>query len=267
MDLLGLHEDWVAEAWVYKCQSRRNAMSERNPDDIDRPAVINTSRRCFLKRSAQLAGGLALVSTIETIAVPKIVLAAEEKAPIKPEDRMKYLFAQRENCTGCRSCEYACSQYHEKGVVRPSVAKIHVKRFHGVVDVAVICWHCDDSPCVKACPTTPKAIAKDKDTNVIKYIDDKTCLGAKCNKCMEACPSQFLRRHPDTGWPMFCDLCDGDPHCVKACKAQAEDTAPVLRANKLGFGVNMAYRDVTPKEAAKALLVTQFYPNKDGERR
>lgn len=242
-------------------------MSERNPDDLDRPAVINPSRRCFLKRSAQLAGGLALVSTIETIAAPSALMAAEAPAPIKPEDRMKYLFAQRENCTGCRSCEYACSQYHEKGVVRPSVAKIHVKRFYGVVDVPVICWHCDDSPCVKACPTNPKAITKDKDTNVIKYIDDKTCLGAKCNKCIEACPSQFLRRHPDTGWPMFCDLCDGDPHCVKACKQQAEDTAPVLRANKLGFGVNMAYRDVTPKEAAKALLLSQFYPNKEGERR
>lgn len=45
-------------------------MSERNPDDTDRPAVMNTSRRCFLKRSAQLAGGLALVSTIEKISAP-----------------------------------------------------------------------------------------------------------------------------------------------------------------------------------------------------
>lgn len=241
-------------------------MSERNPDDKERPAVISSSRRCFLKKSAQIAGGLAL-ATMGTIA-PAPAVAAEAKAPLKPEDRMKYLFVQREHCTGCRSCEYVCSQYHEKGAVRPSVARVHVKRFHGVVDVPVICWHCDDSPCVKACPTTPtKAIFKDKDTNVIKYVDDKTCLGAKCNKCIEACPSQFLRRHPDTGWPMFCDLCDGDPQCVKACKAQAEDTAAALRTNKLGFGVNMAYRDVTPKEAAQGLHLNLFYPNKEGERR
>jgi len=241
-------------------------MSERKPDDIERPETINSSRRCFLKRSAQIAGGIAIAS-IQTVASPPEILAADPKAPIKPEDRMKYLFVQREHCTGCRSCEYACSQFHEKGAVRPAVARVHVKRFHGVVDVPVICWHCEDSPCVKACPTTPKAIAKDKATNVIKYIDDKTCLGAKCNKCIEACPAQFLRRHPDTGWPMFCDLCDGDPECVKACKAQAEDTAAVIRTNKAGFGVNLAYREVTPKEAAKALHTNLFYPNKDGERR
>ncbi len=241
-------------------------MSERKVDDADRPEITNTSRRNFLKKSAQLAGGIVIVS-MPSLTSAADAPATEAKAPIKPEDRMKYLFVQRENCTGCRSCEYACSQYHEKGVVRPSVARIHVKRFHGVVDVPVICWHCEDSPCIKACPTTPKAIAKDKDTNVIKYIDDKTCLGTKCNKCIEACPSQFLRRHPDTGWPMFCDLCDGDPSCVKACKSQAEDTAAALRTNKLGFGVNLAYREVTPKEAAKALNVNFFYPNKDGERR
>jgi Fe-S-cluster-containing dehydrogenase component len=240
-------------------------MSVKTEDDQNISTIPSPSRRCFLKRSAQLAGGLTLVTAAGAFHDTAESLGAD--APIKPEDRMKYLFVQRENCTGCRACEYACSMYHEKGYVRPSMSRIHIKRIHGVVDVPVICWHCDDSPCVKACPTTPKAIAKDKDTNVIKYIDTKTCLGAKCNKCIEACPSQFLRRNPDTGWPLFCDLCDGDPQCVKACKSQAEDTAPAMRANKAGFGVNMAYRDVTPKEAAKALHTSLFYPNKDGERR
>jgi Fe-S-cluster-containing dehydrogenase component len=242
-------------------------MSEKTTDAAERPELIDASRRCFLKRSAQLAGGIAIASAIPPVAAPHLARAAEAKEPLKPEDRMKYLFVQREHCTGCRACEYACSQFHENGAVRPAAARIHIKRFGGVVDVPVICWHCDDSPCVKACPTTPQAIVKDKETNVIKFIDDKTCLGAKCNKCIEACPSQFLRRHPDTGWPMFCDLCDGDPQCVKACKMQTEDMGVTLRANKLGFGVNMAYRDVTPKEAAEALFLTQFYPNEDGERR
>lgn len=109
---------------------------------------------------------------------------------------MKYLFAVRENCTGCRACEYACSLKHE-GVVRPSAARIHVTKYASVVDVPVICWHCDDSPCIHACPTTPTAIKKDPETGAIKHIDDKTCLGAKCNKCIEACPAGYLRRNPD----------------------------------------------------------------------
>lgn len=221
-----------------------------------------TSRRTFLKGALTTAGGVAAMATVGGFKVPRVEAAAEP-----PKEKMKFLFAVRENCTGCRACEYACSLKHE-GVVRPSASRIHVKKFNSVVDVPVICWHCDDAPCIKACPTTPKAIAKDPETGAIKYIDDKTCLGAKCNKCIEACPSKFLRRHPDNGWPLFCDLCDGDPECVKACAEQAGNPqGQCLMGGKLGFGTNMAFRAVTPEEAAQALHKNFFYPNENGERR
>ena len=38
-------------------------------------------------------------------------------------------------------------------------------------------------------------------------------------------------------------------------------------AGTAGFGVNMAYRDVTPAEAGDDLIRNLFYPNEDGERR
>jgi Fe-S-cluster-containing hydrogenase component 2 len=222
-----------------------------------------TSRRSFLKGALTTAGSVATIVTVGGFKTPDVG-AAE---PAEKKDKMKYLFAVRENCTGCRACEYACSLKHE-GVVRPSAARIHVTKYASVVDVPVICWNCDDLPCIKACPTTPTAIKKDPETGAIKYIDDKTCLGAKCNKCIEACPAGYLRRNPDTGWPIFCDLCDGDPECVKACAEQAGNPqGPCLQAGKLGFGVNMAYRDVTPEEAARALHKNFFYPNEKGERR
>jgi hypothetical protein len=37
-------------------------------------------------------------------------------------------------------------------------------------------------------------------------------------------------------------------------------------ANKLGFGVNLAFRDVTPNTAGADLLDLTFYPNVDGKR-
>jgi hypothetical protein len=37
-------------------------------------------------------------------------------------------------------------------------------------------------------------------------------------------------------------------------------------ANKLGFGVNMAYRAVTPEQAGADLLDLTFYPNVTGKR-
>ena len=227
------------------------------------------SRRNFLKQSAQVAVALpvagALLATPAGVAAP-VPAAPAPAAP--PSKGMKYLFAQRANCTGCRACEFACSQYHDKDVTRPATARIHIRRYKGIVDVPVICWHCEDAPCVKACPTTPRAIEKDKATNIIAYIDNKTCLGAKCNKCIEACPAQYLRRHPDTGWPMFCDLCGGDPRCVTICEQYAAgELAPALVTKKTGGGVNIAYREVTPDEAAESLLNHFFYPNKDGSRR
>jgi len=242
-------------------------MSKKTQEQGESLFGENVNRRCFLKGSFTLAGGLVVAIQASRLLLPELSLAADIISNLKPEDRMKYLYAVREQCTGCRSCEYACSMAHEGGLVRPSTSRIHIKKFKSVLDIPMICWHCEDAPCVKACPTTPQAIVKEKDTNVIRFIDDKTCLGAKCNKCIEACPSGYLRRHPDTGWPIFCDMCGGDPQCVKACKSQAEDTAAVLRTAKAGFGVNIAYRNVNADEAAKGLLQTLYYPNLDGGRR
>jgi len=221
-----------------------------------------TTRRGFLKGAAvTAAGGAVAIATVGSIR-PKVVEAA---TPVK-KSVLRYLFAERQNCTGCRGCEYACSVHHT-GVVRPSVARVHVLKFKNVVDVPVICWQCDDAPCIAACPTTPVAIKKDPKTNGI-ILDEKICLGAKCMKCQEACPAQFIRANPDTGQPLMCDLCGGDPECVKACLAQSGNPqGPCLLANKLGFGVNQAYRNVTPEEAGEGLMGLLFYPNKTGERR
>jgi Fe-S-cluster-containing hydrogenase component 2 len=181
---------------------------------------------------------------------------------------MKYLFSKPLTCNGCRACEYACSQYHDKDVTRPATSRIWVRRHKHIVDIPVICWHCEDAPCVAACPTQPKAIQKNKDTNIITYIDNKTCLGATCNLCMQACPAKYLRRHPETGWPMFCDLCNGDPECVKACEEVAcGEFAPPLVTKKSGGGVNLAYREFTPDDTAESMINQLYYPNKDGSRR
>ncbi len=232
-------------------------------DNENVPKVLEkeTSRRGFIKGAIATAGGVAALAAGVGFRVP-----AAKAAEAKPKPVMKNLFAERQNCVGCRACEYACSLKHE-GVVRPAVSRIHVMNYKGIVDVPVICWHCDDAPCIKACPTTPKAIEKDPKTNGIKLNKD-LCEGAKCNKCIEACPALFLRRNPDNGMPLFCDLCDGDPECVKACQEQSGNpVGPCLMAGKLGFGVNLAYRNVTPKEAGEDLVRRMFYPNEDGERR
>jgi len=231
---------------------------KKYPDALQK----GTTRRGFLKGAATVAAGGAVALATSGAVKPKA--AEAQKAAREP--KFRYLFAERQNCTGCRACEYACSVYHT-GVVRPSVSKVHVMKYKSVVDVPVICWHCDDAPCIESCPTDPKAIQQDPKTHGI-ILDEKICLGAKCLKCQEACPAQFIRVNPDTGQPLMCDLCGGDPECVKACYAQSGNPqGPCLMANKLGFGVNQAYRNVTPEEAGEDLLALLFYPNETGERR
>jgi len=99
-------------------------------EEIKVPEIVNkeTSRRGFLKGAAITAGGAIALATIGGVR-PKEVKAAEA-----PKVVQRYLFAERQNCTGCRACEYACNIKHE-GVVRPSVARIHVLKHKGVVDI------------------------------------------------------------------------------------------------------------------------------------
>ncbi|MCR5815003.1 MAG: 4Fe-4S dicluster domain-containing protein [Desulfovibrio sp.] len=227
------------------------------------------SRRSFLRNSlVSMAAVPAMAIAAEAAPAPKTPPAAPKTPPAAPAAKpAKSLMVFRKNCTGCHSCEYACSLYHE-GVVYPAAARIHVRRIKGIVDVVSICWHCPDAPCVEACPVTPKkAIYKDKETNVVKYLDEKLCLGSKCNKCVEACPPQYLRVHPVTSKPLFCDLCGGDPKCVKACNRQSRETGEVLRCDAVIGGVHRSFRDVTPDDAVEGMLKNLYYPNTDGGRR
>lgn len=50
--------------------------------------------------------------------------------------------------------------------------------------IPVLCNHCSDAPCVKACPVNPKAMFKTADG--ITMHNDERCIG--CRRCQKACP-------------------------------------------------------------------------------
>ena len=97
----------------------------------------------------------------------------------------------------------------------------------------------------------------------IKVILEK-CVG--CKMCVKACPFGAITMVEKKAVIELtkCTLCGA---CVKACKDQSGNPqGPCLMTNKLGFGVNLAFRDVKPNEAGKDLLDLTFYPNVDGKR-
>jgi len=250
-------------------------MSKKKEQEMATPeqetSNIELSRRHFLGGSLALTAGLSLAGVAKVMkaspAEAAQAVAATQAPAAPPPPQRKSLSAEHGRCSGCYACVYACGLHHENAV-RPATARVHVRRYYGMVDVPIICWHCPDAPCVAACPVTPKkAIAKDEKTNIITYTDENLCLGATCNLCIQACPPQYLRRHPNTGRPIFCDLCGGDPKCVPACQIQAKESGEVLRADNQIGGLHMSFREKTPEMLADGLMHRLFYPNVTGDRR
>jgi NADPH-dependent glutamate synthase beta subunit-like oxidoreductase len=73
-------------------------------------------------------------------------------------------------CSGCHTCEIACKQEHGLGV-GPRVIRVLEESPYFK---PLFCHHCDDPPCVKACPED--AITKDSETGVVLLDSDK-CTG------------------------------------------------------------------------------------------
>lgn len=121
-------------------------------------------------------------------------------------------------CLGCRTCEAVCSLYHE-GVVSPELSRIVVVKDWIRPDTMDVefdpssCEQCADAPCLQSCPTG--AIKVDITTSA-RVVDQALCIG--CHDCEEACPYKPSRiRFTKAGKAFKCDLCGGEPQCVRFC--------------------------------------------------
>jgi Fe-S-cluster-containing hydrogenase component 2 len=84
------------------------------------------------------------------------------------------------------------------------------------IDIPDVCLQCEDPMCVNVCPIG--ALEKNPDTGVI-LVNEDTCVG--CKLCLYICPIGAISIDPISGVASKCDLCDGDPSCVKYCPTEA----------------------------------------------
>src|SRR3990172_7429324 len=91
-------------------------------------------------------------------------------------------------CTGCYSCVIKCKEEHllppgmtwAKLLISETGISPHVtKQMY-----PVLCNHCKEPACAKACPTG----ATQQDDNGIVWVDQDKCVG--CRYCLVACPYQ-----------------------------------------------------------------------------
>ena len=118
-----------------------------------------------------------------------------------------------DKCTGCRSCEMACSAFHavpKYSSLNPARARIRV-----IMDEAR-----DIYVPIRAGEYTQ---AECKGRNVYT-INGKEY--TECSFCPSSCPSRDYFKEPDSGLPLKCDMCEDDPllpepMCVQACQHDA----------------------------------------------
>ncbi|MBU0765760.1 MAG: 4Fe-4S dicluster domain-containing protein [Bacteroidetes bacterium] len=129
----------------------------------------------------------------------------------------KLIVIDPDKCTGCHSCEMACSVLHFN-VCGSNYSRIRVQEFREVnTFIPVMCQACEDALCAKVCPVN----ARKRMPNGAMVTDEDACIG--CKACVHSCPFGGVHVNPETHKTMSCDLCNDNelgPWCVKACSMQ-----------------------------------------------
>jgi len=137
---------------------------------------------------------------------------------------MNRIYVKPERCTGCKSCEIACSVQHSKsknlfGALAEDpvpMKRLFVETAAGI-KMPVVCRHCDDAPCINSCITG--CLYKDENG----YVRRKKgrCIG--CWTCIMTCPFGVVTRDTHHHLAVKCDRCHklDTPACVAACPTGA----------------------------------------------
>jgi len=115
-------------------------------------------------------------------------------------------------CSGCSRCEVNCSFFHS-GKIGRSGARIKVVKIEDIgIDYPVVCQQCKERYCAK-CPEEAIEIG------ALGQVIVSPTLCTACGTCEIMCPIGAIELYEEI--PHVCDLCGGDPRCVKACTLDA----------------------------------------------
>jgi len=134
---------------------------------------------------------------------------------------MRYAMAiDTKKCVGCSDCVVACQT--ENNITLGYARDWVTETIHGTYPSLTLeyrserCNHCDNTPCVRTCPTGASHIIEG---GIVKVTHEK-CIG--CGACIQSCPYDARYSSPD-GWVDKCTFCDHrikdgqDPACVSVC--------------------------------------------------
>lgn len=117
-----------------------------------------------------------------------------------------------EKCSGCCRCEVSCSFFHTGRVGRSSARIRVVKIEEKGIDFPVVCQQCTERYCT-GCPESAIQVGD------LGQVIVSPTLCTACGVCEKLCPIGAIQILGSI--PLVCDLCGGDPRCVKACTLDA----------------------------------------------
>ena len=123
-------------------------------------------------------------------------------------------------CVGCSDCVVACQTENNvpNGYCRDWIVE-NVNGSYPNVEIELRserCNHCENSPCVRCCPTGASHIVE----GGIVMVTHNECIG--CGACIESCPYDARYSHPD-GYVDKCTFCQHrlekglNTACVDVC--------------------------------------------------
>jgi len=129
----------------------------------------------------------------------------------------KVLVINYDKCVGCRTCMQACSAKKEGGInLAKSRRWVITSEIERLTFIPIGCQHCVSAPCAAICPVG--AISRDEALARV-IINQDACIG--CRMCMAVCPFGCINFNTIDRKVFKCDLCDGDPICVRFCQHKA----------------------------------------------
>jgi len=124
------------------------------------------------------------------------------------------------SCVGCSACVLACKAENDvpDGFCRDWIVQEVRGEFPNLqAEIrSERCNHCEDAPCVGACPTGASYVGEGGTV----LVDREKCTG--CKACIAACPYDARYVHPD-GYVDKCSFClhrverGDEPACVEVC--------------------------------------------------
>jgi len=190
-----------------------------------------STRREFLGKAATTAGAVSAgASTQESASAdtsdkfqPEAVWKERMTAPGDGK-KLGWLVDTR-RCFGCHACEVSCKAENDVPLgnfIRQTFYK-DVGEYPQVARVflPMACQHCEDAPCIKACPCG----ALHKEVGGTVAVDYNVCSGH--GSCVDVCPYGAIYLDPVAKQAVKCHNCyhrlehDMEPACVPTCPSEA----------------------------------------------